>query len=195
MLKIFLELLLKSEAVVVCVIENDNDAVGETGSLTAPLRMQYELAAVTGEPENEVVHLACQTATSNLSILLSEEGIENGCFDPKTQEFRVFDHEGDEVRIRLLVNGDALCPPAGYEKQAVVFFVVQEGGSSSELYIQSFNTRASAAKYQRSCWDEASYRTSPVISVPASLADQPGFSEVVEALVRASHELDGRGED
>jgi len=64
------------------------------------------------------------------------------------------------------------------------FVVIQEGGSSGELYLNTYNTVQDATDFRRSC-ATAAYRTSEPIEVPVSLADHPAFAEVAEAIVRA----------
>ncbi|WP_157639928.1 hypothetical protein [Burkholderia ubonensis] len=66
-----------------------------------------------------------------------------------------------------------------------VFVLIQEGGSSFELYIHAHTTREEAEDDRQSCEDNGAYRTSDIIEVPSSLADQPGFYELAEQMVCA----------
>lgn len=50
-----------------------------------------------------------------------------------------------------------------------IFLVVQEGGSSTELYLHSFNTPEDAQAYRTECDEEAGYRTSPVLEAPEGI--------------------------
>lgn len=68
---------------------------------------------------------------------------------------------------------------------AEVFLYVQEGGSSTELYLHAFDTKAQAIAGRESC-AEAAYRTSEIIKAPASLVDHPAFMNVVQDLLTAS---------
>ncbi len=64
------------------------------------------------------------------------------------------------------------------------YFVVQEGGSSNELYLHTFNQRRNAQRYRHSC-SKAAYRTSPIGRLPVILLDalsQLGDTELFEAL-------------
>lgn len=54
-------------------------------------------------------------------------------------------------------------------KAESAFVYVQEGGSSSELYLHSHETAKAAHAGRISC-SEAAYRTGPVIEVPPELA-------------------------
>jgi hypothetical protein len=69
-----------------------------------------------------------------------------------------------------------------------VFILIQEGGSSQELYLHTHNTMEEAKRDRISC-AEASYSTSPVLEVPKSLADHPDFHAVVESLLGMTFEL------
>lgn len=70
-----------------------------------------------------------------------------------------------------------------------VFLYVQEGGSSTEIYLHSFDTEEQAIAGRKSC-AEAAYRTSEIIKAPASLVDHPAFMEVVQGLLSASLSVD-----
>lgn len=187
MLKVFLELLSKADAVL----------VGEQGESKAkgvpPLRRaQTTVSPETGDAENQVVHLFYTANNKPRSLILTEEGITYGYFDVKAEEFVLVDHTGVVMRVRLVVDGQALCPPAGYEKlQGPAFLVIQEGGSSSEFYAHCLITRAQARKYQDSAWRSGSYRTSNIIEVPTSLADHPDFMEIAVEIARASMNMAG----
>ena len=176
MLNEFLELLSKAESV-----------------LVGKARATVFCAPLTGEPENQVVRLAWGENPEH-SVKLTEEGVENGRFDPKTKTFKVFDDEGESCSVQLLRDGQALCPPDGFEQhRGRAYVVIQEGGSSSELYAQALCTRPAAEAYQASSWNKGAYRTSDIVEVPASLANHPEFLAVAEALVQATLTLAARG--
>lgn len=178
MLKIFLEMLKKAEAVLISDV---------TGTVPNSRRLQVSLADVTGESSNEVAYLTSYHGTPALSIKLTEEGIAGGCFHSKTKEFKVTDAEGDSIMLRLLVNGEALVPPPGFEPEVVpAFIVIQEGGSSGELYAHAFNTNTDAENYRRVASEEWGYRTTAPLPVPSSLVDHPAFLEMAEELVKAA---------
>lgn len=75
--------------------------------------------------------------------------------------------------------------PAIDVSEPQVFVVVQEGGSSTEIYAAAFDTEDDAKAYRDSC-EEGAYRTSKPVPVPRSLADHPGFSNFVHDLLSAS---------
>jgi hypothetical protein len=66
-----------------------------------------------------------------------------------------------------------------------VFVLIQEGGTSFELYIHAHTTREDAEDDRKSCETDGAYRTSDILEVPSSLADQTGFYELAEKLVCA----------
>ncbi|WP_130355661.1 hypothetical protein [Pigmentiphaga kullae] len=70
------------------------------------------------------------------------------------------------------------------------FLVIQEGGSSQELYTHVFDNRDDADAYRTSSADEGSYRTSSPIEVPLSLADHPAFGCVAEAIAKGAVSVD-----
>lgn len=78
--------------------------------------------------------------------------------------------EGDETQegvhallteIRA-VTGEAPAKPA--------YAVVQEGGSSVEIYLHVSDTLADAEAFRLDCTNDGGYRTSGVIEVPAAVA-------------------------
>jgi|GEM_PF-5890821 len=75
-------------------------------------------------------------------------------------------------------------------KTGRVYLLIQEGGSSMELYVHAWDTYEEAKQDRIDCARDGAYATSEVIDVPASLADHPDFYEVVEDLLRMSHELE-----
>ena len=72
---------------------------------------------------------------------------------------------------------------------ADVFLYVQEGGSSTEIYLHAFDLEDHAIAGRKSS-AEAAYRTSEIIKAPASLVDHPSFMGVVQALLSASLSVD-----
>lgn len=73
-----------------------------------------------------------------------------------------------EAANELIAKADAKAATLG-EPPTPAFVVVQEGGSSGELYIHSSPSEEDAVAFRESCAD-AAYRTSGVIEVPAALA-------------------------
>lgn len=70
------------------------------------------------------------------------------------------------------------------------FVLVQEGGSSSELYVHSWGSRDEAEADRVDCARDGAYRTSPIVEVPARVANRDGFYEAVESLLRVSRDLE-----
>lgn len=70
------------------------------------------------------------------------------------------------------------------------FLVIQEGGTSTELYVHSLDTAADAEDHRVDCARNGAYRTSPWVEVPGSLAGHPQFYDIAEKLVRAVTELE-----
>lgn len=71
------------------------------------------------------------------------------------------------------------------------YIVVQEGGSSEELYLHAHYTENEAHEDRIACRDDGSYRTSSVVKVPAILAAHGEvFYETVEAILKAALDVD-----
>lgn len=75
------------------------------------------------------------------------------------------------------------------------FCVVQEGGSSTELYLHVSCFAGDAEAFRKSCANEGAYRTSEVIEAPSVLKrlNEKERQEVfnwAERLIRASRSLD-----
>lgn len=72
---------------------------------------------------------------------------------------------------------------------ADVYVLIQEGGSSSELYVHSHDTLEDANADRESSASGA-YRTSPAFQVSGALAQTPGFYEALAAALDATNNLD-----
>lgn len=155
-------------------------------------QVKVATAPVTGEPENQVVHLDWKDEAGRpCSTILTEEGLAAATFDKATQSYQVEDHEGEMVALKMVSKGMPLTP----DSDANVFVIVQEGGSSTELYIHEFEQREGAVNSRVHCAENGSYRTSEIIEVPASLANHPQFNEIVQQLVRATLNLGTPGDE
>jgi hypothetical protein len=64
-----------------------------------------------------------------------------------------------------------------------VFVLIQEGGTSFELYIHAHSSRMDAEDDRVSCETDGAYQTSNILEVPSSLGNLPGFYELAEQLV------------
>ena len=73
--------------------------------------------------------------------------------------------------------------------EKTVYLVVQEGGSSNELYPQSYDTLEAANAFRKSCRDDGAYRTCAPIPVPESLESHPQFFDFVSALLASASSL------
>lgn len=148
---------------------------------------EVELADVTGQPDNQVVRLNwTEEGIGACGTVLTEEGLAAVTFDSASQTFTLNDYEGDPVVLALKEDDEVLTP----DSEDVVYILIQEGGSSCELYIHSHSTRADAEDDRISCRDDGAYQTSNIIvPVPRSLAEHPSFYEVAEKLLTASKSL------
>jgi len=70
-----------------------------------------------------------------------------------------------------------------------VYVLVQEGGSSHELYVHAWDSREDAEQDRINCTRDGAYRTSPVIEVPRDLADHPEFYAVLEETLLLTQDL------
>lgn len=87
-------------------------------------------------------------------------------------------------------SSDEPVSPAVKASERPVYVLVQEGGSSSELYLHAWETREDAEQDRIDCARNGSYRTSAVIEVPGALARQASFYDVVEEILRAAVHLE-----
>jgi hypothetical protein len=55
-----------------------------------------------------------------------------------------------------------------------VILVVQQGGSTREMYLHTFDTPEQADKFRESAWKKGSYSTSEPLAVPAGIEDYIG---------------------
>lgn len=149
--------------------------------------VDVELADVTGQPDNQVVRLSwTQEGMGACGTVLTEEGLAGVTFDSAAQTFKLEDYEGDPVVLKLTDDDVVLTP----DSEDVVYVLIQEGGSSCELYMHAHSTRADAEDDRISCRDDGAYQTSEVIvPVPRSLAEHPEFYAVAEKLLTASKNL------
>lgn len=177
MLKEFLDILAKADGVYIVKSR-------QTRVTVVPL-------VPTGEATAEVVRLLY----GNKTVRLTEEGINGGKFDAEKDAFLVYDEAGFDIYVRMKLKGATLRAAKEFEDfTGPAHLVVQEGGSSSELYVHALSTSAQASLHQRNCWNEGAYRTTEVVEVPASLASHPDFMRVAEALVAATLTLESRGD-
>jgi hypothetical protein len=138
---------------------------------------RWEIAQPTGEGDNEVAILSWASGVEGVSaqctVMLTEEGIDAGRWS--RNGFACVDSEGEPVRLSL---------------PAPQFLVLQEGGSTGELYPHIFDSPEDAQAYRQDCTVNGAYRTSPVVEVPAALAANEGLIGVLEDALRASTDLD-----
>jgi hypothetical protein len=149
--------------------------------------VDVQMAEVTGQPENQVVRISwTEEGRGAFGTALTEEGLAQVTFDATAGTFKLDDYEGDPVVLKLKSGEEVLTP----DSEDVVYILIQEGGSSCELYIHAHSTRADAESDRFSRRDDGSYRTSEdIIEVPVSLANHPMFYEFAEMLVGATTTL------
>lgn len=92
-----------------------------------------------------------------------------------------------QCRVGLMANcpDGADGPSAAAAQGATVPVVIQEGGSTGELYLHAFDDEAQAQAYRYKARDEGSYRTSPVMAVARALV-APGVLAAAESLMRTA---------
>ncbi|WP_126223538.1 hypothetical protein [Burkholderia ambifaria] len=181
MLEEFMALLRKAEDVFV---------VGELSQRV----VQRTVAPVMGVAHHLVITLGWQDEEGKAqAAYLTEAGIAGGTFNEGTGAFEFVDRDGGHLALRLHSRAEPLRPhcPVAPAAEGTAFVLIQEGGSSEELYVHSHDSREAAEQDRIDCWTDGAYRTSEIIEVPASLANQPGFYEFAESLLKVSHNLDG----
>ncbi|WP_157657726.1 hypothetical protein [Burkholderia ubonensis] len=161
--------------------------LAQADAVLTPTLVEVKAAPVSGQPDQQVVSLRWKDSDNcRCGTFLTEEGLSKATFDEKTQSFQVPDFEGDVVALQLMAKGTPLTPmsaPSKQDDEEPVYVLIQEGGSSYELYIHAHHTLDEADADRVSCEDNGAYRTSDIIEVPTSLADHPGFYELAEQLV------------
>lgn len=153
--------------------------------LGAELPVTLDFAPVTGAADNEVVRLSWLEGGKPHSTRITEDGLAHASFDEATRIFKVTDFEGHVLSLELQAK---VAPDTNADPS--VFLVVQEGGSSMELYLHVHDTLEAAEEDRRDCAVDGSYRTSSIVQVPRSLTEHPKFYDIAEQLVRASLTLD-----
>jgi hypothetical protein len=110
----------------------------------------YELSVPTGLPGNYLLVARCHDHNGvQHVVVLTEAGVEAGRFNSERKVFEFHDRGGKPAAIQVgsgdaIVVPDSLCSP--YATAAdTVFVVVQEGGSSAELYVHQFDKAEDAA--------------------------------------------------
>lgn len=85
--------------------------------------------------------------------------------------------------LEALALGDEPAPAPSY-------VVVQEGGSSSEIYISAHESREDAEAFRINCRDDGAYRTSGVFEVPSELASHgEALYELLEQVSRVEFDF------
>lgn len=70
------------------------------------------------------------------------------------------------------------------------YLVIQEGGTSSELYVHASDSVVAAEDFREDCCKHGGYRTSSVIEVPAVLAAHgEDLYELIEEVLRAERDF------
>lgn len=73
---------------------------------------------------------------------------------------------------------------SGAAESDFVWLVVQEGGTSDELFAATYDTYDNAEAFRWSCEQDGSYRTTVPVEVPRSMAGNPNFHGIAERLAR-----------
>jgi hypothetical protein len=67
-----------------------------------------------------------------------------------------------------------------------VILVVQQGGSTREMYIHTFDTLGQANKFRKSAWDKGAYSTSEPLTVPVGIED---YIVEIQSIISAALDL------
>jgi hypothetical protein len=67
-----------------------------------------------------------------------------------------------------------------------VFLVVQQGGSSREMYLHAFDTLEQADKYRADAYENGAYQTSEVFEVPVGIET---YMEEIQDIIAAAVEM------
>jgi hypothetical protein len=94
------------------------------------------------------------------------------------------DNPPESLDALLAMGRNALVDPSP------AYCVVQEGGSSTELYLHVWDRKEQAEQDRIDCSKDGAYRTSDVFEVPGMVAIQPGFFDAMEAAVQSVLTLD-----
>ena len=143
----------------------------------------------TGEPDNPVLVVDYLERRYTRRVEFTESGIASASYSDGV--FSIQTRGGWVLHVNLLRNGARLKLESA---EKAVYVVVQEGGSSEELYVYSFDSDEDASAYRLDAWASGSYRTAPTVKVPASLAAHPAFFEVAQQLAKTALTLDGVAE-
>jgi hypothetical protein len=93
------------------------------------------------------------------------------------------------VRMSWKADPSEAAHTAAAPRESNVFVLIQEGGTSLELYVHAHGSRGEADEDRLSCENDGAYRTSEILEVPESLANLAGFYEFAEQLVCTVAEL------
>lgn len=77
----------------------------------------------------------------------------------------------------------------GNAKPSFAFLVIQEGGTSSELYVHGFDTLSDAQAFRLSCANKGAYRTSDAVKIPLDIADNDSFWDVIGEILMPSSDF------
>jgi hypothetical protein len=148
---------------------------------------KFSVAGCYEEPENEIVFLSwINEPGAAMSAKLTQAGLTAAEYAPNHNTYKVEDAEGSEMFITFYPYPAPNLAPVE-EKEC--YLVVQEGGSSTEIYFQVFETPEDADQYRDSC-EQAAYLTSKPVLVAENLVLHPKFFEFVGAALSATASFD-----
>ena len=128
--------------------------------------------SLTGQPDNLVVQLT-EDDSQNFLTALTEGNLAGAKYDEAKQTLELSDYDGVPLVLEMV--------PA---EESMSFLLIQEGGTSDELYIHSHGTLEDAQEDRESCEDNGSYRTTDILEIPSSLVNHPEFGEYADSLLR-----------
>lgn len=111
-------------------------------------------------------------------------------FETDIDEASNHDHEWDDESTGQCRICGHTAPMADFnDKPTDAWIVVQEGGSSSEIYAHSFDCEEGANLFRMGC-SEGGYRTGKPVKVPAFLVDDPNFGIALEEILKTTLNLE-----
>jgi hypothetical protein len=127
---------------------------------------------ITGRPEQRVVQLT-EDDSGDFLAALTEGNLAGAKYDEAKQTVELDDVEGVPMVLNVVP-----------EAESMSYLLIQEGGTSEELYVHAHETLGDAQDDRESCEDDGAYRTTDIIEIPSSLANTPGFYDYAESLLR-----------
>ncbi|WP_420227703.1 hypothetical protein [Pigmentiphaga litoralis] len=165
-------------------------------SQATPVRSASMIVSQTEELAALLMKNLFQRESAEVAFLFRESQCHRAkhCWRLSSEIQEVLTHTDPEDALSELDDEEPSEPAGALASEPSTYLVVQEGGSSSELYAHVFGNSDDAQDYRASSADEGSYRTSVPIKVPESLWI-PAFAKVAEAIARGAISVDFSEDD